>query len=209
MNCTQALPGYKVVSAGMMAAPCDRGTYNAGYNQVIACTECEEGMVTLSVGSTTEGSCLAPPGYGYEPDAETAKVQICPENSYKSGFNRQGCRSCGVGFLSEAGSDSKQKCYVPRAHGTVKVTDTETAVVKCIDGQYGFPEDMYSVFDLPCRACPAGMKTWDVMPGLNGEEIDAVENLEPSDCWTLPGYGYDPRAQAAMLCPKGSYNAGW
>ena len=209
MNCTQALPGYKVVSVGMMAIPCDRGTFNAGYNHVIACTACDEGMVTLATGSTTESSCVAPPGFGFDPEGEPKKVEICPENTYKSGFNRQGCRTCGVGFLSEAGSDSKQKCYVPRAHGTIKITDLETAVVKCKDGLYGFLEDMYGAFDLACRACPAGMKTWDMMPGLSGEEIDSVENQEPSDCWALPGYGYDSRAQAAVLCHKGTYNAGW
>jgi hypothetical protein len=161
-------------------------------------------MVTLATASKSEASCLAPPGYGFDP-ATTPKTAQCEANTYKSGFNRKACITCGTGFLSAVGADSKQKCYVPTGHGTVKTSDTETAVQKCLNGTFGYAVDTFGVFNLPCRPCQAGMSTMDVK--LN--DTTAVVNIAPEDCWTLPGYGYDRKAQASKICAAGSYAAGW
>jgi hypothetical protein len=127
-------------------------------------------------------------------------------NSYKAGFNRKDCTSCGTGFLSAEGSDSKQKCYVPLGHGTIKISDTATEVIKCEGGVFGYPNDTYGIFNLPCRPCQAGMTTWDAKENA---DKSAVINNNTDSCFTLPGYGYDKKAQAAKLCENGTYAAGW
>jgi hypothetical protein len=202
-SCTQALPGYKVEVPGVSASACARNTYNVGYNTATSCTACDTNMVTLATASKSEASCLAPPGYGFDP-AASPKTAQCEANTYKSGFNRKACTTCGTGFLSAAGADSKQKCYVPTGHGTVKTSDTETAVLKCLNGTFGYAVDTFGVFNLPCRPCQAGMSTMDAKDGNT-----SVVNVAPEDCWTLPGYGYDRKAQAAKVCAAGSYAAGW
>jgi len=202
-QCVQALPGYKVVTAGVSAEACARNSYNVGFNTAASCTDCDTNMVTLATSSKSEASCLAPPGFGFNPTA-TPKTAQCDANTYKSGFNRKDCTTCGTGFLSAAGADSKQKCYVPTGHGTVKTSDTETSVQKCLNGTFGYAVDTYGVFNLPCRPCQAGMSTWDFKDGNT-----SVVNVAPEDCWTLPGYGYDRKAQASKICAAGSYAAGW
>jgi hypothetical protein len=162
-------------------------------------------MVTLATTSKSEASCLAPPGWGFDP-AATPKTSQCLANTYKSGFNRKACTSCGVGFLSAVGADSKQKCYVPTGHGTIRTSDTDTQVTKCLNGTFGYAVDTYGVFNLPCRPCQAGMSTMDAKDGVDPTN---VTNVEPADCYTLPGYGYDRKAQAAKQCLAGSFAAGW
>ena len=202
-QCTLALPGYRVQGPGQ-AAMCPRNSYNPGYNAVTSCTPCETGLVTLAAASKSENSCLAPPGVGYDPDASGVKALACPPNTYKSGFNRKGCVSCGDGFLSAAGAESKQKCYVPVGHGTVQTAAAGVVVMKCLNGTFGYPVDTYGLLTLPCRPCPAGMSTFDAKDGNS-----SIANVEPADCYTLPGYGYDKKAQAAKQCDAGSYAAGW
>jgi len=215
-QCTQALPGFKVVVSGQSGAACEKNTYNIGYNTVTSCTVCPDSLVTLSTGSKSEGSCLAPPGVGYYP-ADTPKTRPCDMGFYKAGYNRKACSDCGSGFLTKStGSDSKQKCYVPYAHGTVKVTDTTTQVIQCSAGLFGYPVDTFGIFSLPCRACQAGMATWDQnsaspgnAPNTTNVTNSVVQNMSPDDCWTMPGYGYDKKAQASKICEPGFYNAGW
>jgi hypothetical protein len=183
---------------------CTRNSYNPGYNAVTSCTPCEAGLVTLAAASKSESSCLAPPGVGYDPDAlASLRASTCPPNTYKSGYNRKGCTSCGEGFLSAAGADSKQKCYVPSAHGTVQ-SASGIFVAKCLNGTYGYPVDTFGLSTLPCRPCPAGMSTMDAKDGNT-----SIANTQPTDCYTLPGFGYDKKAQAAKQCDAGSYAAGW
>ena len=205
-NCTQALPGYKIEQVGISGSACPRNTYNPGFNNATQCTPCDTNMVTLSTTSKSEASCLAPPGFGFDPEATPDKTSLCAANTYKSGFNRKGCSTCGVGFKSAVGSDSKQKCYVQTGHGTIRTSDTETQVTKCTNGTFGYAVDTYGVFTLPCRPCQAGMTTMDANDGV---DPTTITNVEPADCFTLPGYGYDRRAQAAKLCDAGSYAAGW
>lgn len=204
-QCTLALPGYSVTTSGVSATACPRNFYNVGFNTAPSCTACDTNMVTLSTASKSEASCLAPPGMGFDP-AATPKTASCAANTYKAGFNRKNCTSCGTGFLSAAGADSKQKCYVATGHGTVKTSDTETSVVKCMNGTFGFAVDTYGVFNLPCRPCAAGMSTMDAKSGV---DASTITNTQPADCYTLPGYGYDRKAQAAKICEAGSYAAGW
>ena len=207
-QCIQSMPGFKVVESGVSAAPCERGSYNIGFNVATSCTLCGGLLVTLSTGAKSEASCLAPPGVGYDRLAETTTFE-CPANTYKSGFNRKDCQSCGQGFLSALRSDSKQKCYVPFGHGTIKTSDTETAVIKCEGGVFGYPVDTYGIFNLPCRPCQAGMTTWDAKPLLSDAARTAVINNNTDSCFTFPGYGYDKKAQAAKKCENGTYAAGW
>jgi hypothetical protein len=204
-QCVQSLPGFKVVSPGVSAAVCERNTYNAGYNTVTNCTACGTGLVTTTVGSKTENSCLAPPGVGYDLGA-TPHTYSCPSNTYKAGYNRKACSSCGIGFLAPAASDSKQKCYVPAGHGTIRVSADASAVIKCGNGSFGFSEDTAGVTSLPCRPCAAGMTTLDNRPG---NDLSNVTNTGPIDCYVKPGFGYDPRSQAAKPCPAGTFNPGW
>jgi hypothetical protein len=205
-QCYQAMPGYRVLVAGATALKCARNYYNIGYNNATDCTICSDALVTVSTGSKSEASCVAPPGVGYDPNA-TPKTQACPAGSYKAGFNRKACDSCGAGFNTRStGSDSKQRCYVPAAHGTVKVSDTVTSVLPCLSGLFGYPVDTFGVATLPCRACQAGMSTLDTKPG---QAPGSVNNTSPDDCWTLPGWGYDRKAQAAKKCEAGTYNSGW
>jgi hypothetical protein len=209
-NCSMAAPGCYVVAPGAAGASCPRSSYNIGYNNATSCTLCEDRLVTLTTGSKSEASCLAPPGVGYDPAAIGAKAVTCPANSYKSGYNRQRCLSCGTGFLSPEGADSKQRCFVPIGHGTtrtaVDAAAGTTSVQKCLNGTFGHPVDTHGMFELPCRPCQDGMTTWDVKPGV---EATTVTNVDTDSCFTLPGYGYQKKEQAAKQCEVGWYAAGW
>ena len=175
LNCSMAAPGCYVVTAGAAGASCPRNSYNMGYNEVTSCTPCEVQLVTLAAGAKSEGSCLAPPGVGYNAGSTASpKAAMCPINTYKSGFNRHSCSSCGPGFLSLEGSDSKQRCFVPIGHGTIKTAAADgvtsasgTEVLKCVNGTFGHPVDSHGIFELPCRPCQDGMTTWDAKPGVN------------------------------------------
>ena len=208
-NCSMATPGCYVVAPGSAGASCPLNSYNIGYNEATSCTLCEDRLVTLTTGAKSEGSCVAPPGVGYNATALGARAAICAANSYKSGYNRQPCSSCGQGFLSAVGSDSKQRCFVPIGHGTLKtaeVTVTNTAVFKCLNGTFGYPVDTQGMFELPCRPCQDGMTTWDAKPGADAAN---VTNVDTDSCFTLPGYGYQKKEQAAKQCEVGWYAAGW
>ena len=166
-------------------------------------------LVTLNTASKSEASCLAPPGTGYSLARAPNSAYTCGANTFKSGFNRKDCQSCGQGFLSALGADSKQKCYVSAGYGTVKISDTEAAVIKCENGVFGYSNDTFGIFNLPCRPCQAGMTTWDQNPNVDAATQAAVLNTDTDSCWARPGVGYDKKAQAAKTCEKGTYNAGW
>ena len=208
-----------MVTPGAVGASCPWNSYNIGFNEATSCTACGDKLVTLTAGAKLESSCLAPPGVGYNArNTLGPKAAMCPVNTYKSGFNRQSCSSCGPGFLSPEGSDSQQRCFVPIGHGTVK-TDVAaadvaaaassggTAVLKCLNGTFGHAVQTYGIFELPCRPCQDGMTTWDAKPGVNAA-LD-VTNVDADSCVTLPGYGYEKKEQVAKQCEVGWYAAGW
>jgi hypothetical protein len=52
-----------------------------------------------------------------------------------------------------------------------------------------------------------GMSTWDMNP--DAVNTTSIINITPDDCYVLPGFGYQPRGQAAYKCEAGSFNSGW
>jgi hypothetical protein len=199
-----------------MPAPgvvCPVGTYNVGYNEATQCEPCPENMVTLGAGSKSDASCVAPPGFGYDPEA-SPNTQPCPLGWYKEGYNRKDCDYCGIGWRTESiGATSKSACFVDVGHGTASFGledgTTLTQVLKCSNGLFGYPTKVFGALNLPCRACQTGMSTRDADSSLSDTVRTATVNTGPEDCYTLPGWGYDTQAQSAKLCMAGSYNAGW
>jgi hypothetical protein len=176
-DCIVALPGYQVTTAdpstatnGLMIRPCPVGTFSTGYTTE-PCRPCPWDLLTPSTGSTSAGACSAPPGHGFYcssgqptgvPPASTAMLQesgatcvlACPDGSFKKGWGRSPCVSCGVNFRSTAGATSAQQCYIPPGWGTTTARDGSRTLVarKCFNGLYGASEARYgNTRRFPCQ----------------------------------------------------------
>lgn len=118
--------------------------------------------------SSSAESCLAPPGVGYysrgllagftgPENASNAQPTTlpCPIGSYKSGWSREECQSCGVNVLtSAAGSDSSDACYIPPGWGSKAVTGengTTAAASKCVNGTFGVSNPHFGLSPAPCQ----------------------------------------------------------
>jgi hypothetical protein len=202
-QCSMAKPGFMLTqqavdgSQAATAVACAKGfwTDKPSYNDT--CNPCPSNMTTMKIASSGSAACVAPPGYGYK--KELGYAVACASNTYKPGFNRRDCVSCGLGFLTVGEAKvSFSDCYVPVGYGTIRIGDAYQ-VAECVNGTYGIPADTFGVRNLPCVPCPLGMST----------NSTAGENRGPEACWVLPGWGYNTLSQTATICEKGVYNEGY
>lgn len=180
-DCSVVLPGYRPLFDGkgqaIGAQPCPIGTFSSAGQQ---CDTCPEDLTTQQPKQTSEKDCLAPPGFGYYPNkvaaaanasnafmlavlnaTNSSTVVSCPSGSYKAGWNRDACVSCGVGFLTEpVPATSPDHCYLPPGYGSkyiaTSTAGTNTTVrqlvaVKCMNGTYGSDSRHYGLEPQPCQ----------------------------------------------------------
>ena len=142
----------------------------------------------------TKNCKVAPPGSTF--DSGTNITSSCLINTFKAGYNRRACVACGTGLKTVGtGATSFSSCYVPAGYGTSVDSGATTRVRAdaCVGGAYGVPVDTYGVKNLPCRYCPDGMTTYDVLntaaylatkpAGLTVP--NPVVNTDPSSCCEL------------------------
>jgi hypothetical protein len=154
------------------AEPCPAGSYSEGYTTE-SCRRCPLNLHTPSTGSTSTGDCSAPPGVGFYCPAgypagsgpvSTGMLQdnggscvlTCPPGSYKAGWGRSACVSCGSNFSSVAGATSAQQCFVPPGWGSAPARGTGNVLVarKCLHGMYGMPQPQFGTTRrYPCQVC--------------------------------------------------------
>lgn len=174
-DCDIAMRGHRPIhdTEGHVvgAEPCPIGTYSS---KGTSCDACPDGLTTQAPQQASVAACLAPPGYGYYPNnmatfnatqpgasnvtAGTPAVSPCPSGTYKTGWNLERCRSCGVGFLTEpTPAISPDHCYLPPGHGS-KIssdidiaTDSQLVAVKCMKGTYGSDSKQYGLWPMPCQ----------------------------------------------------------
>lgn len=80
-------------------------------------------------------------------------VMPCPQGSYKAGWGREPCVSCGVNFRSPGQAMSAQQCYIPAGWGS-KQSWKEGGLVatKCMRGMYGASQPVYGTTrKRPCQ----------------------------------------------------------
>lgn len=79
------------------------------------------GMLTRDIGAKGASDCLAPPGWAQA--AAGANITECPVNTYKEGWNRNNCTSCGSNVVTaETGTVSKEGCLVPPGYGLTSLS---------------------------------------------------------------------------------------
>lgn len=177
-DCAVALPGYQALQGpstpqAAHTVPCPVGTYSNGYT-TDSCRPCPLGLTTPSTGSKSFADCSAPPGFGFYCPAgqlqgsghvSTAMLQaqgggscmlLCPDGSFKSGWGRGPCVSCGISFRSVPGATSAQDCYIPAGWGYTAAGawgDSKALVArKCLQGTYGASQPQYGTAKRhPCQ----------------------------------------------------------
>jgi hypothetical protein len=83
-------------------------------------------MLTRDIGSKGASDCLAPPGWAQA--AAGANITECPVNTYKEGWNRNNCTSCGTNVVTaETGTVSKEGCLVPPGYGLTSLSPVMVA----------------------------------------------------------------------------------
>jgi hypothetical protein len=175
-DCTVALPGHQVVRhdpSTPYAEPCPAGMFSAGYTTQ-PCMPCPLNLLTPSTGSTSAGDCSAPPGHGFYCStgprpvgsspvstamlhaAGSSCIMACPQGSYKEGWGRSACVSCGVKFKTDGSlpATSAQQCYLPQGWGSVRARDGSRSLIarKCSNGMYGISQAQHGITKrLPCK----------------------------------------------------------
>lgn len=136
----------------MVPKPCPVGSYTSNGR---TCTTCPDGLTTASQGATTAADCLAPPGWGYDA-SRTPKTYQCPGGSYKAGWNKLPCVSCGTSVLTDTSATnglglSADQCYIPAGWGSQVDASGRLVARQCLLGKYGAPEAIYGVAARPCQ----------------------------------------------------------
>lgn len=174
-DCVVAMPGYQVSIQDPSTPhpePCPAGSYSEGYTTE-SCRPCPLNLHTPSTGSTSAVDCSAPPGVGFYCPAgqlagsgpvSTAMLQenwgscvlTCPPGSYKAGWGRSACVSCGANFSSVPGATSAQQCFVPPGWGSAPARGTGSGLVarRCLHGTHGASQPQYgNSRRFPCQVC--------------------------------------------------------
>jgi len=83
-------------------------------------------MKTREEGAKGASDCLAPPGWAQA--TASASITECPVNTYKEGWNRNNCTSCGSNVVTlETGTVSKDGCLVPPGYGLTQLSPSLSA----------------------------------------------------------------------------------
>eukprot|EP00775_Hariotina_reticulata_P003536 gene3536-3805_t len=123
--CDRAVPGYKYTGSNT-AEKCDLDTFNPTESTSSTCTPCPFNMKTRDTGSKGASDCLAPPGWAQA--TATANITECPTDTYKEGWNRNPCLSCGSNVVTlETGTVSKDGCLVPPGYGLTQLSPSLSA----------------------------------------------------------------------------------
>jgi hypothetical protein len=78
-------------------------------------------MLTRDIGAKGASDCLAPPGWAQA--AAGADITECPLNTFKDGWNRNNCTSCGINVVTlENGTVAKEGCLVPPGYGLTSLS---------------------------------------------------------------------------------------
>jgi len=208
--CSHVLPGYGApLGLGALlgnststASLCPANTYRAGeglYDAAadasgLSCTPCPANMQTQATGSSSENSCLVPPGYGFS--GTNVSAALCARGTYNPGWNREACTACGEGTVTTDGEGSTHvgACKVLAGHGTTRTPEGALSAAACPIGTYGRPRDTYGLVDVECTKCMDFSTTVG-----NGSTSGA-------QCLTLAGYGW--YNGAVLKCEFGYYSAG-
>lgn len=208
--CSHVLPGYGApLGLGALlgnststASLCPANTYRAGeglYDAAadasgLSCTPCPANMQTQATGSSSENSCLVPPGYGFS--GTNVSAALCARGTYNPGWNREVCTACGEGTVTTDGEGSTHvgACKVLAGHGTTRTPEGALSAAACPIVTYGRPRDTYGLVDVECTKCMDFSTTVG-----NG-------STSGSQCLTIPGYGW--YNGAVLKCEFGYYSAG-
>jgi len=169
--CKTALPGYQILRGEeetFYVEACPHSTYSPGYSTQ-PCRPCPMGLTTPSTGSTSVSDCSVPPGHGFycstgHPAGSgpvtssmlqqlgSPRVVPCPQGSYKAGWGRQPCVSCGVNFRSLDQATSAQQCYIPAGWGSTQSwKEGGLVATKCMHGLYGSQPVYGTTRKRPCQ----------------------------------------------------------
>lgn len=205
--CNYVVAGFAAAAGAVLGTTngtmCPVDTYRASnvpYDSAngVNCTACPTGMVTNGVtGATSEWTCLAPPGWGYDSGTNTAK--ICARGWYKEGYNRNPCVSCGSGSISTdaEGATHADSCYTPAGHRSYLTGDgLKLHGEPCLQGTFGRENNTYGLAEVECAKC------------LENTDTLGTGSASPLDCVTKPGYGYE-RSATIEQCDYGRYSPGY
>lgn len=204
-SCSYIMAGYAIKADAVLgltaASPCPADTYRSEEHQfdgttAVICTPCPGGSRTMSEGSTSQDSCMAPPGYGY--DLATGTSAICPSGTYNTGWNRDPCTDCGKGsFTTDGeGSISPDACKILAGYGSSRSADgLMLTAFECPVGMFGREADTYGLVEVACTPCPEFSTT------------NSTGSVGIMQCLAEPGYGWEDGS--VRECYYGEYSAGW
>eukprot|EP00775_Hariotina_reticulata_P012640 gene12640-12769_t len=202
--CARAIRGFYFNATDGNAVPCPYASYQDVENPNAFCKPCPRGLQTKAPGAIGVELCTTPPGWELLPGA--VNMTLCPQNSYKETWAMEPCTSCMTGLLTnEAGSYNRFDCYIPPGWGLARVFGGPSYAVMCTRGTFGREEPNHDTTSAAgCITCQVGMTTLDILTNTTAENGYTSE----ADCFTLPGYGFDPGTVFATKCVKGFWSAG-
>ena len=193
------LEGY--YGSGGSCSACALGTYKGEVGNAMGCSECPEGGVTVSTGSTSADLCSCPAGSELNAEGTAClcsagyfgsegECQACAKGSYKAGVgNVVGCNPCPNGSTTGGtGSVSGDSCDAP-PHSTV---DPVSGNFVCQAGYFGSAAS-------GCERCPSG--TFKDVPGDMAACLDCMGVI--GEGGTTLGTGAD--AESDCVCRSGFY----
>ena len=107
----ECLPGYQPVNVSQCST-CLVGYFKEGIGNDI-CRQCPATFTTELTQSSNASDCVCQPGHKYVVGATESEAicQICPQNTYKVGFNNDTqCLTCDPNKISPQGSTSVDAC---------------------------------------------------------------------------------------------------
>ncbi|CAL1528983.1 unnamed protein product [Lymnaea stagnalis] len=199
-------PGTQLNETGI-CEPCPRGTYRVG-NMEDQCTNCSNGLTTVSTGHDSENACVIPicqPGQYATTSNDGWVCQSCDYGTYQPESASLGCESCDANFTTaNKGSINSSHClfYCSAGH-----EEFPSMSMQCRPCQRGFyrPDDLTERF-MNCSACPAGFTT-----SANGStslgdcgiricQAGSYRNSTTNDCITCPLDHYQDEALQDDMC---------
>ena len=107
----ECLPGYQPVNVSQCST-CLVGYFKEGIGNDV-CRQCPVTFTTELTQSSNASDCVCQPGHKYVAGATESEAicQICPQNTYKVGFNNDTqCLTCDPNKISPQGSTSVDAC---------------------------------------------------------------------------------------------------